>query len=91
VLAAYIMLGLRSWRPYSVRIPSARRTMLRLTAGGALSAELWLVVNLLRDENFLCELWAARPPQHENAVRALLLFLCGWAGWTVTFSEVFRR
>jgi hypothetical protein len=36
--------------------------MLRLTASGAVAAELRLVVDLLHDENFLRELWAEEAP-----------------------------
>ena len=91
MLAAYVLLRLRSSQGQSVRAWSAWGTALRLTAGAVVSAGLWLAVDLLRCEDFLGELWAALPPQHENAVKALFLVVCGWAGWSIALSELFRR
>jgi hypothetical protein len=90
VLAAYVLLRLRSSRPESVRAGSARTVVLRFAAAGIVAAGLWLAVDLVRGEDFLGALWAALPP-HENAVKGLLLVGCGWAGWSIALSELFRR
>jgi hypothetical protein len=61
----------------SVRAGSAWAAAFRLVAGSTVAAGLWLAVDLVRGEAFLGELWAALPPQHENAVKALLLVWFG--------------
>jgi hypothetical protein len=91
VLAAYVLLRLRSSPGQSGRARSGWRIALRLIAGGVTAAGLWLGVDLLRGDSFLFQLWEALPPQNENVVRALVLVGCGWAAWSVGFSELFRR
>ena len=91
VIVAYILLRLRSSRMESIQVGSKPAAAPRLTAGGLASAGLWFAIDLLRGENFLGELWAALPPQHENAVKGLLLVGCGWAGWSLAISEFIRR
>ena len=91
VIAAYILLRLRSSRRELNQVGSTWGAALRLTVGGLVSASLWVAVDLLRGENFLGELWAALPPQHVNAVKGLLLVGCGWAGWSLAISEFIRR
>ena len=55
------------------------------------AAGLWLAVDLVRGEDVLGELWVVLPPEHENAVKGLLLVGCGWAGWSIALAELFRR
>ncbi len=87
VFAAYVLFRLRSSRRGSIQVKSTWGAAFRLAVGGMASAGLWVAVDLLRGENFLGELWAALPPQHENAVKGLLLVGCGWVGWSFAISE----
>jgi len=91
VIAAYVLFRLRSSQRGRNQVGSNWGAALRLTAGGIASAGLWFAVDQLRGENFLGALWAALPPQHENAVKGLLLVGCGWAGWSLAISESVRR
>jgi hypothetical protein len=91
VLAAYVVLRLWPSQGQSVRAWLTWGAVLRLAAGGLTAAGLWLAVDLLRGEAYLYELCAALPSLNENATRWLVLVGCGWAGWAVALSELFRR
>ncbi len=90
MLAAYVFLRLRASRRDSAAIRPVGFRGLRLVLGGMVATGLWCGLEALHGLNFLREIWTALPPPHVNAINGLLLIVCGWVGWTIALSEVFR-
>jgi DMSO reductase anchor subunit len=88
VVVAYTLLRTRRRLAHPV---SWGRTVGRWVVAAALAASVWMGIDLVRAEDWLVQLRAIVPQLNENGIRYLVLIAAGWLGWTVAFSEGFRR